>query len=290
VLDAGTARIERNSPANRARARLLESVGNAYRHMNDNNRAAGLMREAAELNLSPEVDRPLDAARCLEALANLLANGEFRASEAEDAARRSLAPPKIDAAGSQQIANALMVLSLAQNRAGNYAAAEASARKTQALNIALRGRPDNRLTSSFHNLCLILANRGDYDAANRACETALPMYDAGGETEPVGKATTLARYTQTRAALFDAAGSDAAMAQALKIVRNAQGERGPFPRCSNSARPSSSTTAATTRRPRRSSTTCSTRRRRSTARTAANTRPCNWKSRVDTCCLASSTW
>jgi hypothetical protein len=90
--------------------------------MNDNNRAAGLMREAAELNLSPEVDRPLDAARAWKR-SNLLANGEFRASEAEDAARRSLAlAESLTPVGSQQVANAVMVLSLAQNRAGNYAA------------------------------------------------------------------------------------------------------------------------------------------------------------------------
>lgn len=230
VLDAGTARIEQELASEpRARARLLESVGNAYRHMNDNNRAAGLMREAAELNLSPEVDRPLDAARCLEALANLLANGEFRASEAEDAARRSLAlAERLTPAGSQQIANALMVLSLAQNRAGNYAAAEASARKTQALNIALRDAPDNRLVSSYNNLCIILANRGDYTAADHACETSLPLYDADGEADSIGKAMTLSRKAQARAALFDAATADAAMAQALKIVRNAQGERSSF--------------------------------------------------------------
>lgn len=231
VLDAGTARIGSElAGAPRVRARLLESVGNAYRHMNDNQRAAGLMREAAELNLSSEVDRPLDAARCLEALANLLANGEFRASEAEDAARRSLAlAQKLTPAGSQQIANAFMVLSLAQNRAGNYAAAEASARKTQAMNLVLRDSADNRYVPSFNNLCIILFNRGEYTEADRACETALPMYDADGESDSVGKAMTLARRAQTRAALFDASAADAAMTRALEIVRNAQGERGPFP-------------------------------------------------------------
>jgi len=230
VLDAGTARIEHELAGEpRVRARLLESVGNAYRHMNDNRRAAGLMREAAELDLSPEVDRPLDAARCFEQLANLLANGEFPAAEAEDAARRSLAlAEKLTPAGSQQIANSLMVLSLAQNRAGNYAAAEASARKTQALNLALRDSPDNRYASSFNNLCIILANRGDLAAADRACDDAFPIYDAEGESASVGKAMTLSRKAQARAALFDAAGADAAMTRALKIVRNAQGERGPF--------------------------------------------------------------
>lgn len=230
VLAAGSERIQHElADEPHVRARLLESVGNAYRHMNDNNRAASLMREAAELNLSPEVNRPLDAARCLEQLANLLANGEFPASAAEDAARRSLAlAQELMPAGSQQIANSVMVLSLAQNRAGNYAAAEASARKTQAMNVALRDTPENRLVSSYNNLCIILANRGDYTAADLACSTGLPLYDAEGEGRSMGKAMTLSRRAQARAALSDAEGADAAMAQALDIARRTQGAQGPF--------------------------------------------------------------
>lgn len=230
VLDAGSARIRHELSAEpRVRARLLESVGNAYRHMNDNNRAASLMREAADLNLSAEVDQPRDGARCLEQLANLLANGEFPASAAEDAARRSLAlAQELMPAGSQQIANSVMVLSLAQNRAGNYAAAEASARKTQAMNLALRDAPDNRLVSSYNNLCIILANRGDYVGADLACSIGVPMYGAEGEGRSIGQAMTLSRHAQARAALFDAAGADAAMAQALDIARRAQGAQGPF--------------------------------------------------------------
>lgn len=230
VLDTGAARIDLELVAEpRLRARLLEAVGNAYRHMNDNNRAAGLMREAATLNLSPAVDDPLAGARCLEALANLLANGEFPAAQAEDAARRSLElAQRLTPAGSQAIANAWMVLSLAQNRAGNYAAAQVSADTTLRMNLALRNTADNRLTAAYNNRCIILANRGEQVAAERACTSGIALHQADGSGASVGAAMTLSRQAQSRAALFDATGADAAMRQALDIVRAAQGDDGPF--------------------------------------------------------------
>ncbi len=230
VLDAGTARIQRElSGEPRVRARLLEAVGNAYRHMNANNRAASLMREAAELNLSPAVDDALAAARCLEALANLLANGEFRASEAEDAARRSLAlAQQLTPAGSQAIANAWMVLSLAQNRAGNYRAAEHSARTTLAMNLALRDQPEQRLNAAYHNLCLILANRGEVAAAVENCDLTLPVYRAENQLESIGAAMTYSRSAQARARRFDKSAALDEIEHALRISHAAQGEQGPF--------------------------------------------------------------
>ncbi|MDL1869198.1 hypothetical protein FBQ98_07205 [Gammaproteobacteria bacterium PRO6] len=230
VLDAGTERIQRELTGEpQVRARLLEAVGNAYRHMNANNRAAGLMREAAELNLSPAVDDRIAAARCLEALANLLANGEFRASEAEDAARRSLAlAQQLTPAGSQAIANAWMVLSLAQNRAGNYRAAESSARTTLAMNLALRDAPGQRLNAAYHNLCLILANRGELDEAVRNCELTLPVYAAEQQLESVGAAMTYSRSAQARARRFEVQPALAEIDHALRIARAAHGEQAPF--------------------------------------------------------------
>lgn len=230
VLDAGTARIDAElAHEPRIRARLLEAVGNAYRHMNANNRAATLMRKAADLDLSPEVDDPLAAARCLEALANLLANGEFPASQAEAAARDSLEiVQRLTATDSQEIANAFMVLSLAQNRAGNYRAALVSARKTEAINLRLRHSPGNRLTAVYNNLCIILANRGELAAADHACDESLALHAAQGSADTLGAAMTLSRRAQVRAQLGEAAQADAAMAKALAISRASQGDSGPF--------------------------------------------------------------
>lgn len=231
VLDAGTARIDKElGDKPRIRARLLEAVGNAYRHMNDNNKAAKLMREAADLNLSPAVDQPLAAARCLEALANLLANGEFPAGEAESAARQSLAlAQRLTAANSQEIANAWMVLSLAQNRAGNYAAAQASAEKTFAMNFAARDVRDTRLTAAYNNLCMIRANRGDLARARSECEHTFSLYEANGESRSMGRAMTTSRYGMVLARLFEPQAAMQATDHAIELSRAIQGEHGRFP-------------------------------------------------------------
>lgn len=171
VLDAGARRIDKElHDQPRIRARLLEAIANADRHLGQNNKAAVLMREAADLNLSSAVDQPLAAARCLEALAKLLAVGEFPSTQMEAAARESLAlVQRLTAPDSQEIANAWMVLSLAQSRAGNYALAQGSAEKTYATNYAARDLRDTRLTAAYNNLCIILANRGELAAAQQQC-------------------------------------------------------------------------------------------------------------------------
>ncbi len=231
VLDAGAARIDKElGDQPRIRAQLLEAVANAYRHMNDNNKAATLMREAAKLNLSPAVTQPLAAARCLEALANLLANGEFPAGEAERAARESLAlAQRLTPTDSQEIANAWMVLSLAQNRAGNYAAAQASAEKTFAMNFAKRDERDTRLTAAYNNLCIILANRGELAAARSDCENGISVHDGTGEPRSMGRAMTTSRYGQVLARLFEPHAAAQATDHAIELARAIQGDHGRFP-------------------------------------------------------------
>lgn len=231
VLDAGAARIDSElGDQPRIRAQLLEAVANAYRHMYDNTKAATLMRAAANLNLSPAVKQPLAAARCLEALANLLANGEFPAGEAEAAARDSLAlAQRLTASDSQDVANAWMVLSLAQNRAGNYAAAQASAERSFALNFAARDVRDNRLTAAYNNLCIILANRGELAAARSNCEKGMSLHDATGQPRSMGRAMTTSRYGQVLARLFEPQAAMQATDHAIELALAIQGERGRFP-------------------------------------------------------------
>lgn len=227
VLDNGTARIDKELAGQpRIRARLLEAVGNAYRHMNDNPKAARLMREAADLNLDPAVNQPVAAARCLGALANAMANGQFPAVDVERVARDSLAlNERLHAPGSQEVANGWMMLSLALNRSGNRAAAQDAAEKTLAMNQARAAEPDNRLSAANHNLCMIVSNRGHQATARTYCETAIPMY---GEGPDAGKLMTQSLYART----FE---RDADYPRALQIITNVladsrtlQGDGSPF--------------------------------------------------------------
>ena len=203
VLDSGAARIESElADQPRIRARLLEAVGNAYRHMNNNNKGVAMLREAADINLDPAIDQPLDAARSLEAMANAMANGEFPGRDAEAAARESLAlAARLTEPGSQQIANAWMVLSLAHNRSGNLVAAENAARTTWSMNKKRLDDPENRFDAAIGNLCIILTHRGSLADAAGFCEAS----NARRSQQPrhIVQAMSLNRLAQLRSAQGD---------------------------------------------------------------------------------------
>jgi tetratricopeptide (TPR) repeat protein len=227
VLAAGTARIRSElADRPRIRARLLEAVGNAYRHMNENDKAAPLLREAADLNLSPQVNQPIAAGRCLEALANLMANGQFPAADAERAARESLAiARRLTAPGSQSIANAWMVLSLALNRDGNYAAALAAAQQTFSINQRLPPNDDNRTGAALNNLCLIAGDLGRLDEARDYCARGVAFK---GPERTLSLSLTLRAQARVLGRLADFEGAQRAIAQAIAIAREREGDLGPF--------------------------------------------------------------
>ncbi len=223
VLDAGAARVDSElADQPLIRARLYEAIGNAYRHMNVNAKGVALLRKAADIHLDPSVDQPLDAARCLEAMANAMANGQFPAKEAEIAAREALAlNERLTAPGSQSIANAWMVLSLALNRAGNLVAAERAARTTYAMNEDLAKDEGNRLGAATGNLCIILSNRGMFDAAGPYCQRNYENRLAEGRQVVLAMAQS--RLAQWRAANGDTAGALAVSDDAIKLVRELKG-------------------------------------------------------------------
>ncbi|PZQ17314.1 MAG: hypothetical protein DI564_05735 [Rhodanobacter denitrificans] len=227
VLDAGTARIATElADQPRIRARLLEAVGNAYRHMNANVTAAALMREAADLNLDPAVDQPLAAARALAALANIMANGEFPARDAERAARDSLAlAERLTPPGSQAIANAWMVLSLALNRDGQLAAAQHAAQTALTMNQALPRGGDNRIGAAFHNLCFIRAARGAAAAALADCEAGIAELPPG---DSLSRTQRMSRYAQVLGQAGEHARAIEVAEASLAMAERLEGGQGPF--------------------------------------------------------------
>ena len=228
VLDAGVARIDTElADQPRIRARLLEAVGNAYRHMNANSRSVALLRQAADIYLSPSIDQPLDGGRVLEAMANAMANGQFPARDAEVAARESLAvAERLTEPGSQSIANAWMVLSLALNRAGNFVAAEDAARTTFAMNAKLPSGGGNRIDAARGNLCIILSNRGMLEEARPYCEENYRIRKTEGRQIVFAMAGS--RLAQFRAAQGNFVEALALSAEAIAVTRELKGEVSPF--------------------------------------------------------------
>ncbi len=228
VLDAGAARIDSELAGEpRIRARLYESIGNAYRHMNENAKGVALLRKAADIHLDPAIDQPLDAARCLEQMANAMANGQFPAKDAEAAARESLAlAERLTPPGSQQIANAWMVLSLALYRGGHLVAAEHAARTTFAMNAQLPKDEGNRIDAAYGNLCIILTHRGLYADAAAYCEHSHARRLAEGRQVVLAMMTS--RLAQLRAAQGDFVQALDLAAEALAITRELKGDSSPF--------------------------------------------------------------
>lgn len=197
VLDTGAQRIRRelaDDPA--TRARLLEAMGNAYRHMNLTDKAAPLLREAADINLSPGVEQPVEAARNLEELANTLTNGDFPAEDALRTARESLQlRRKMFAPDSEEIANSMMVLSLALDKAGRFDEAMEVGKATLAI-IEKLDTPTARLGPAIFNLGMFAKNRGDYAQAWKYFERRLDMDRRQGRTHTASYAGLLNNYAQ----------------------------------------------------------------------------------------------
>jgi tetratricopeptide (TPR) repeat protein len=194
VLDAGAARIDKElADEPRIRARLLEAVGNAYRHMDVSEPAAKALRTAADLNLGPAVDQPRDAARCLEELVNTRANGDFPSDETERLARQSLElRERYEPAGSQTVANSWMVLSLALVDSGKLAEAQAAAEKTLAM-LEHLDKPE-RMDAALNNLGMILSRRGDNAAAIGYYQRRMDLDASEGNTHSEGHAGAMNNY------------------------------------------------------------------------------------------------
>ena len=197
VLDTGAERIGRelaDDPA--TRARLLEAIGNAYRHMNLFDKAAPLLREAADINLGPAVQQPAEAARDLEELTNTYTNGDFPAEDALRTARESLRlRQKTFAPESEEIANSLMVLSLALDKAGRFDEAMEVGKATLAINEKL-DTPTARVSQAVFNLGMIANHRGDSAQAWAYYERGLDMDRKQGRTHTAGHANLLNNYAQ----------------------------------------------------------------------------------------------
>ncbi len=225
VLDRGRDRIATElADQPQVRARLLEALGHAYRHMNLGAIAVPLLREAAELNLSPRVNDRLAAARCLEAATNAMANGEFPAAEAEQVAREALRlAEETTGSHSQQTANAWMVLSLALNRNGKYTEAEQAGRTTLAMNQSLPP-PGNRVSAAHHNLGLILAEAGMLEPAREYNRLALAATEPG--VSVYAMRLRVRGLIERRAGEWDAAATT--LQEALAIAARVHGDHDGF--------------------------------------------------------------
>lgn len=162
VLDEGANRIEgelADSP--RVKAKMLQVLGTAYRHIGESKRAVELLSSAADLYLDPRVDQPLDAADALSALAVVFSNNEYPSSKADEAASQALRLRELHAApDSLPIAEALNTLGIVRQSQDRFDEAEVLLKRSLAIRERLAGNQSMEVASNLHNLGLVELNRG----------------------------------------------------------------------------------------------------------------------------------
>ena len=194
VLDQGAARIESElEGAPDVRARLLDVLATAYRHLGQPRRSIELFRSAIELYLDPRVARPLAAAEAASQLAVLYANNQYPAAEARAMAQRSLDLRRRHAPDDAlALADSWNTLGVVLESQDDFEAARTALQKALVLRRETGDRLD--LASTLHNLGLVARNSGDGDGALTYFGQALELKrDIAGE-HSVDFQTTLQGY------------------------------------------------------------------------------------------------
>ncbi|MEO7916509.1 MAG: protein kinase [Dokdonella sp.] len=198
VLDHGRARVQEELASQpRVRARLLEALGKAYAGINEGSAGAPLLEEAAQLNLDPDVNDPLAAARCLRSKAASILGVNGSSADAEDAAHRAFALVREHAAGKDLVlADAYATLALAFDAAGKEMQALSASRQALALREAGNAGP-LVMAESLLNLCSVSSGSGQHAEAQAYCERSLSLYDVAGATRTNEYRTTLRQFEST---------------------------------------------------------------------------------------------
>ncbi|ANB16660.1 serine/threonine-protein kinase [Dokdonella koreensis] len=187
VLDQGAARIRSELDAAPAvKARLLDVLGTAYRHIGESRRAAELLADAAAHYQRPDVDQPLAAAAALSQLAVVYSNNARPVEDAERAARQALAlreqhaPP-----GSLAIADSLNTLGVVLEADDRFDEAERLLQQALSIRRELAGTQSMPVATTLHNLGLVARGRGDYAASIARFEEAIAIKrERDGERSP----------------------------------------------------------------------------------------------------------
>ena len=192
VLDQGAERIRKELAGQPAiKAKLLDTLATAYRYIGEPARSIELFRESVDLHLDPRVNDPLGAAGTLSQLAVGYANSNYSATDAEAAARRSLALREQNGADALAIADSWNSLGIVLQTEDKNDEADAALRKGLALRRA-NGADPNTIATSLHNLGNVASNRDGGDGGVAYYREALDL-----RAKAVGEHTPEYQHTLT---------------------------------------------------------------------------------------------
>lgn len=198
VLDRGRERVDEElADQPRVRARLLEALGNAYLGINEGSAGAPLLEKAAQLNLSPEVNDPLAAARNLRAKAISLFTAHGATDQAEQTAQAALdLIQRHDGNNAVALGEAYGTLASALDASEKNDLALQAAQQALALHEAADGNALG-VANSVSDLCAITSSTGEYAQALPHCERALLLYAQAGATRSNDYRRTLLSFAVT---------------------------------------------------------------------------------------------
>ena len=224
VLDRGAERIETElADEPRVKAKLLDTLGTAYRYIGEPAKSIDLLREGGELHLDPRVNEPLAAAATLSQLAVNYANNGYSRKDAETAARRSLELREKNGGDALAIGDSYNTIGIVLQTQDRLDEAEAALQKGLELRRA-NGADASTIASSLHNLGNVASDRGEFDTAVADFREALDLRE-----KTIGEHTPEYQHTLMNygVALGRAGKSDdaaAALEKSLAIARDLFGD------------------------------------------------------------------
>ena len=225
VLDRSRDRVDKelaNQP--RLRARLLESLGNAYSGINEGAVGARLLENAARLNLGPAVNDPVAAGRSLRSKAIAIRTARGSTEDAEHAAQRGLDLLARHLDGDAPlVADAYGTLALTLSANGKDFRAVESARKSLALRQAGNAGP-LAIARSHSDLCSVIGGTGEFKRALPHCRRAVALHGQAGTTRTNEYRQLLKALSEMLGYAGDNAGAQRVARQRLVLTRQLFGE------------------------------------------------------------------
>jgi len=224
VLDQGAIRIETElADQPRIKAKLLDTLGTAYRYIGEPAKSIDLLRESVALHLDPRVEEPLKAAATLSQLAVGYSNNGYSRQDAEAAARRSL-ELRLKNGGSQlDIGDSYNTLGIVLSSEDRFDEAEMALHKGLDLRRA-NGADEQMLASSWHNLGMVASDRDEYDEALADYRESLRLNEkASGKHTPQYQ-HTLTNYGVTLGRAGKTAEAVPVLQESLALARDLFGD------------------------------------------------------------------
>lgn len=228
VLDKGLEAIAHELDEDpETRARLLETMGQAYRGLGLYGQARQPLEEALRLRRRPFPNQRTELVSCLTALAAVLADqGDYQG--AEPLYREALAIRRsLHGQEHSEVAASLQDLAVLLYEKGDYAGSEPLYVESLEMQRRLLGNEHRAVARGLNNLAILLDEQGRYAEAERLCREALAIRRKLLTPDDPGVATGLHNLAEVLRHRGELVAAEALYRDALDIYRKRLGQDHP---------------------------------------------------------------